>query len=374
MDANELIALLWYCAWVSSLATCVVLALRQPVRRLAGAGLAYAVWALVPLLALVSVLPRYTPVQRIVMDIAAPALATTGGTVLTLPPATWIGSWSAELLWAWAIGVVMAMALAFLRQCRFRKHLHHAERLGTSERGIVIYRAKDCLGPALIGVWRPTIVVPVDFETRYDDRERTLILAHEHMHAARGDGLANVLCTLLLAMAWFNPLAHLGARVFRRDQEMACDEMVMRRHGQLHIYASAMLKTALACPPLPAGCAWSPVHPLKERIVMLSRSLPGRGRRLLGMASIALGALVAAGVTYGANPAWDAGREVGVAVETASPMANSRLCAAPKCPELPAPPAPPVPPVVATSPRPTVEPAVAAEPNLAPAPAAAVHR
>ena len=297
MDANELIALLWRGAWVSSLATLAVLALRQPLRRLCGASLVYATWALVPALTLVSVLPRHAPMRSIVLDVAAPRLSTGDVAVIAATHPAWTGTWSWVLLAAWASGVLVAMALACLQQYRFRKRMRDAVPMGMSERGIAIYRAKGDLGPALVGAWRSSIVVPGDFDSRYDERERALILAHEHVHATRRDGMANALCTVLLALAWFNPLAHWAARLFRRDQEMACDEVVLRGHGQPHIYASAMLKTVLACPPLPAGCAWSPVHPLKERIVMLGHSLPGRGRRLLGMGGIVLGTLAAASAT-----------------------------------------------------------------------------
>ncbi|MGD3580303.1 M56 family metallopeptidase, partial [Xanthomonas citri pv. citri] len=41
--------------------------------------------------------------------------------------------------------------------------------------------------PVSVGLWRPRIVLPMDFDTRYSAAERTLILAHERLHLRRGD-------------------------------------------------------------------------------------------------------------------------------------------------------------------------------------------
>jgi len=47
--------------------------------------------------------------------------------------------------------------------------------------------------PALVGLPRPRIALPVDFEARFTPAERELILAHEAVHRARLDKLWNLL-------------------------------------------------------------------------------------------------------------------------------------------------------------------------------------
>ena len=47
--------------------------------------------------------------------------------------------------------------------------------------------ADPSIGPALVGVLRPRLVLPADFETRFDARERALILAHEEVYVNIGE-------------------------------------------------------------------------------------------------------------------------------------------------------------------------------------------
>src|SRR5690606_182279 len=115
-------------------------------------------------------------------------------------------------------------------------------------------------GPALVGAWRARIVLPADFERRYDTLERELILAHERVHLARGDAWVNAFVALLRSLNWFNPLVHLAAAKFRLDQELACDAAVIARFPRARRrYADAMLKVQLAGQAwqelrLPVGC------------------------------------------------------------------------------------------------------------------------
>src|SRR5690606_32010864 len=53
--------------------------------------------------------------------------------------------------------------------------------------------ADPSVGPALVGVLRPRLVLPADFVTRFDAEERALILAHEDMHRVSGHTLVNAL-------------------------------------------------------------------------------------------------------------------------------------------------------------------------------------
>ena len=144
-------------------------------------------------------------------------------------------------------------------------------------------------GPALLGLWRPRIVVPADFATRYSGAEQQLIIAHERQHAMRRDPAANAALALLQCAFWFNPLIHIAASRCRFDQELACDEGVMARHGaQRQAYAAAMLKTQGGGATALATCHWQSSHPLKERIMQLKRSTPGAPRRHAGRLIIAI--------------------------------------------------------------------------------------
>ena len=57
--------------------------------------------------------------------------------------------------------------------------------LGTLSEFQGTLRAQTAAGcPALIGVLRPKVVLPDDFETRYTAQEQSLILAHENVDTA----------------------------------------------------------------------------------------------------------------------------------------------------------------------------------------------
>jgi bla regulator protein blaR1 len=289
----ELLRTLGQSTLASSVALLLILVLRKPMRARFGAHATYALWLLMPLAAAAALLPApvtsmsMAVVPMFVAPIAAPAV----------PAAASVGYHPDLTLWlglTWAGGLMAAAGLLMWQQRRFVRALGRL-----SAEGERMVRAETSAGcPALVGAWRPRIVLPVDFEERYSATERELILTHERAHRARGDAQANVLAAALRCVYWFNPLVHFAASRFRFDQELACDANVISRFPEARrSYADAMLKTQLADLGLPAGCHWQSSHPLKERIAVLKRPLPGRLRATLG-AAIAF-ALIAGG-TYAA--------------------------------------------------------------------------
>jgi beta-lactamase regulating signal transducer with metallopeptidase domain len=146
-------------------------------------------------------------------------------------------------------------------------------------------------GPALIGVLRPKLVLPVDFETRFDAEERALILVHEDIHRASGHTVVNALVELARCISWFNPLAHVAANRFRTDQELACDAAVIAaRPTARRAYARALLKTQISPAFLPLGCTWTSRSGkrLGQRIALLGRPSLSRGRAIAGAVSVAI--------------------------------------------------------------------------------------
>jgi len=91
-----------------------------------------------------------------------------------------------------------AIGDAFRRWGYLRADLDPLGRLTPLRGSVGGYRsARAGVGPAVVGVLRPRIVTPSDFETRFSEDERALILAHERTHLRRGDHIANaVACTI----------------------------------------------------------------------------------------------------------------------------------------------------------------------------------
>jgi beta-lactamase regulating signal transducer with metallopeptidase domain len=152
------------------------------------------------------------------------------------------------------------------------------------------------IGPAVVGVIVPRIVVPADFPKRFTDEERALVLAHERAHLARQDPRVNGLLALIQCLCWFNPLAHLGAHLMRIDQELACDAQVVAEAPDARgAYARALVKAQLAGRALPLGCYWPAraEHPLAVRLDMLARREPDAENKafsvwLIGWTSVAV--------------------------------------------------------------------------------------
>lgn len=288
MTSAEFLSGLWEGAVASSVAMVLVLLLRGVVRTWLGASAAYLLWLVVPaaLLAVWLPAPRLTAVPMIASDMTVQVGATIPDAAATLS--------AGALGWLalWLVGALL-MAVWLLWQQR-----HFMRGLGLlTQREDGTWQARNVAGlPAIVGVLRPRIVVPADFEQRYSAEERQLVMLHEQLHLRRGDLWVNAALALMQCAYWFNPLLMPAVRRCREDQELSCDERVIANTaGARRSYGNAMLKTGLALSPLPMGCHWQNQHPLKERIAMLKRPVPGKKQWL---AMVLLSAGLSAGVGY----------------------------------------------------------------------------
>ena len=296
MDRIELLAGLIEAMLVSSAAIVLVLVLRGPLRRRSGAGVAYALWALVPVACVAMLLPA--PVREVSL-LATPVAFT----ITALQVGTVAASRDLTPLWLglWLLGVAAMAGGLWLQQCRFERGLGSLQAVDAGAR---VLQAQSCAGlPALVGLLRPRIVLPADHATRYDSEQRALLLAHERVHLHRGDAWINALVAVARAIFWCNPLVHLAAGRLRHDQELACDERVIAARPQSRrAYADAMLNTLMSHQPVPLGCQWGLTHPIKERIMMLKQDRPSRRVRLAGLALVGVAACASGFAVWAAQP------------------------------------------------------------------------
>lgn len=179
--------------------------------------------------------------------------------------AVWLAGATAAMLW------VAAQHRAFLREVR-----------------------RGRAGPAVIGVACQRIIMPDALA--FSPEERALVRAHEWEHIRRNDlGVRNVLA-LAQCLLWFNPLVHMASAALRLDQELACDEAVVRRLGRRRLYAETLLKCHTA-PPSPLGCHWlgRGTHPLEARLAALARR-PASEERCVLMTALGLAVGLVAGL------------------------------------------------------------------------------
>lgn len=310
-------AALQYLAILSGVTTLVVsfVALaRAPLRATLGARAVYWLWLAVPASALALAIPR---------------VAERNGEAAPAPDVfAWVWAWvwtRVDVLFAaihvsdrlgalacalWAAGACATLAVTVLRQRSF------ARSLGT----LVVWpdgtwRSRAVAEPMLIGALRPRVLVPLDFEQRYNAEERGFVLAHERAHLRRGDTRVNAFGAAWLCVFWFNPVMFWAMRLLRFDQDLACDAAVLAAagKGRRGRYAEALLKAQLAGEAglaLPLACHWHSVHPLRRRIAELRRPVVGRMRQRLGIlcvvtlvASVSLSARAVQPSLQGAQPA-----------------------------------------------------------------------
>jgi beta-lactamase regulating signal transducer with metallopeptidase domain/ankyrin repeat protein len=309
--ASDLLTFLLRANLALAAAVLLVLILRRPVRAAFGAGAAYGLWLITPLAVVAVLLPGR------VITVTAPTPAAIASTPPTptptpeprptpapgfeAPPPVTPHHLRDSLAITWALIALLAIGVQAERQRRFLKSLGRLR--GEAD---LLHAEHAGVGPAVIGALLPRVVLPADFALRFTPEEQALILAHERNHLRTGDAQINALTTALQCVFWFNPLVHLGARLMRIDQEIACDAAVLTRFPVARrAYGEAMLKTQLAPHAPPLGCHWpaSANKQLKERFVMLKQHRQGRARRLAGGAAVAALALGAGVAAWASQPA-----------------------------------------------------------------------
>ena len=103
-----------------------------------------------------------------------------------------------------------------------------------------IYLSEKVTSPAVYGIIRPKIILPLS----YKDRNIELIIQHEKAHIRGLDNLWRMIAFTVVAVHWFNPLAWMFLRALLADLELSCDERVLVKLGvdRSKEYATALLE------------------------------------------------------------------------------------------------------------------------------------
>lgn len=286
----------------------VVLILRAPMRRWLGPNAAYGLWLAVPFAAIATLVPGAPKVVDLpkvaTASVAEPVTAVrTAASPAIAHLSAPAFAWPVLILALWIAGALALAAVIVIRQRRALKMLGRMQhQVGDPPE---VYRATGSDGPAIVGAVRPRIILPANFEERFEAHERQVIIAHETEHLIRGDVAVNAVCAGLACLNWFNPLVHLAGFAIRVDQELACDASVVARYpSQRRTYGLALLKTQLAGLPLPLGCYWpGRSHQLiRERLQTLALNTPGALRRITGVGFVVSFAMSATVAAWAANP------------------------------------------------------------------------
>ena len=131
-----------------------------------------------------------------------------------------------------ALAIVLMLAVTYIITIREVNDVKHWK-----ER---IYFSEKVLSPAVYGIFKPKIVLPVSFQ----DRDIEFVILHEKTHIQSGDNLWRIIAFLIAAVHWFNPLSWVFLKCFLSDLELACDERVLTKVGteQAKDYALSLLE------------------------------------------------------------------------------------------------------------------------------------
>jgi len=97
--------------------------------------------------------------------------------------------------------------------------------------------------PMTWGVARPVLYLPSAAQGWSPRRLRTVLL-HELAHIKRNDSLSRFLAQVACSLFWFHPLAWMAARRMLREQERACDDVVIVAGADPHEYAETLVQMA----------------------------------------------------------------------------------------------------------------------------------
>ncbi|HFT6991819.1 MAG: ankyrin repeat domain-containing protein [Stenotrophomonas maltophilia] len=96
-------------------------------------------------------------------------------------------------------------------------------------------------GPMVVGLWRPTILLPRLLLARLDNGVLRDIVRHEVAHLQRRDLWAATLLRAGVALFWWNPLLHLAQARLAVLREMACDARAALQAREPLDYAGSLL-------------------------------------------------------------------------------------------------------------------------------------
>jgi hypothetical protein len=130
--------------------------------------------------------------------------------------------------------------------------------------------------PTVVGILRPTILLPLAIATGLTPHELETILAHELAHLRRYDPLVNLLQRLIEAYLFFHPAVWWISRRIRIEREHCCDDLVVALGAEPSLYAASLLHvaelaqgTAGAAPALEGLHAVRAPSPLRRRVARL---------------------------------------------------------------------------------------------------------
>jgi hypothetical protein len=138
----------------------------------------------------------------------------------------------------WLAGAILMFARLFLRL----RAQHDSSKVGRGPgkvrsgdraagwvvHGVAVRFTSDQEGPAVKGVLRPHISLPLGIDRVLTERELNAVLLHEVTHARRRDNLIWLIQEVGQCLLWFHPLVWMSGSRLGLYRELSCDEAVIQ--------------------------------------------------------------------------------------------------------------------------------------------------
>jgi bla regulator protein blaR1 len=262
---------------------------------------------------------RVPAAHKIATRIATPAISYTidqfsepslPGSLPSQPTAPAMTHWiPVAFLGLWLCGFAAISLVRFRNWVRVRSAIRMSYPVDV-QTAVEVRASSGLLEPGVVGLWRPTLLLPEGIEERLSPSELKAVLAHELCHVRRRDNLFASIHMVVETMFWFHPLVWMiGARLLE-ERERACDEEVLRLGNQPDVYADAILNVCKLYVESPLACVSGVSGAgIRRRVeaIMTNRKAHGLNRAkkfLLTAAGVAaLAGPVAIGVVIGVGNA-----------------------------------------------------------------------
>lgn len=165
--------------------------------------------------------------------------------------------WMALLTLVWLSGTGIYVALVIYGWFRFQRRLtkkfdtnsdiqqrisNYSQRFSVSVPDLML--VDTIKSPALVGVFRPKILLPEEIIDQLDEGQLDYVIMHELAHLARRDLWVQWVLILIRAVHWFNPLIWWSFRQVQIECERATDEFVLLKspHSDKNAYSETLLR------------------------------------------------------------------------------------------------------------------------------------
>ena len=263
--------------------------------------------------------------------LAAPALTSlvdriSAGLEPTLPwfVALWLGGvlvMSARLASGWAATRRLATARTRPVPEAWRQALARLARQLRVSRPVRLLASALIEVPAVIGWWRPVILIPVSVLAGggLTPLQLDALLAHELAHVRRHDYLVNLLQAVVETLLFYHPAVWWVSARVREERERCCDDLAVAACGDVRVYATALLRMEQlrAAPAFALGASGGSLLGRVRRL-LVPATPDAFPRWLAGVVGGALALAVAIGSGWGLHRSLPASADSLIALATGS--------------------------------------------------------